>query len=52
MGYMKNETELEKRALLLDADIMEITRQVGLETTKIVIEDTLDKLTEEKKRKV
>ena len=50
--FLKNETWPEKRALLLDDDISEITRQVGLETTKIVIEETLVKLTEKKKRKV
>lgn len=47
--FLRNETNLEHRALLLDADIAEITRQIGLETTKIVIGDTLDRLTEKKK---
>ncbi len=42
--FLHQEDNLAARATLLDADIAEITRQIGLETTKIVIEHVRDDL--------
>jgi len=36
--FLHHEENLAARATLVDADISEITRQIGLETTKIVVE--------------
>jgi len=38
------EQDLAKRAPLIDQDIAEIVREIGLETTKKVFEKTRDKL--------
>ena len=48
---LKNEKELDKRALLLDADIAEITRKVGAETIHEVYEAMIEKHVVLKKRK-
>jgi len=40
---LKNEKELDKRALLLDADIAEITRKIGVETIQEVYESMIEK---------
>jgi hypothetical protein len=42
--FIKNEKNLTSRALLLDADIAELTRQIGLKTTEIVLEESRDRL--------
>ena len=36
--FLVEEKDICKRALLLDADISDITRQIGLETTKRIYE--------------
>lgn len=38
------EPDLAKRAPLVDQDVAEIVREIGLETTKRVLEKTRDKL--------
>lgn len=48
---VKNEKDLDKRALLLDADIAEITRKVGLETIKEIYESMIEKHVVLKKNK-
>jgi len=50
--FSAGENDLEKRALLPDADIAEITRQIGSETTKTVLENTIGKCAYKKNRKV
>ena len=40
--FLSQEDNLAARATLLDADIAEITRQIGVETTKIVLEHVRD----------
>jgi len=40
---LKNEKELDKRALLLDADIAEITRKIGAETIQEIYESMIEK---------
>lgn len=42
--FLQHEDNLAVRATLLDADIAELTRQIGVETTKIVIEQVRDEL--------
>jgi len=42
--FLQHEENLAARAGLVDADIAEITRQIGLETTKIVFEQVRDDL--------
>lgn len=42
--FLSQEDNLAVRATLLDADIAEITRQIGVETTKIVLEHVRDDL--------
>ncbi len=42
--FLSNEENLAARATLLDADIAEITRQIGVETTKMVLEQVRDDL--------
>lgn len=48
---VKNEKELDKRALLLDADIAEITRKIGIETIQEVYESMIEKHVVLKKKK-
>jgi hypothetical protein len=48
---LKNEKELDKRALLLDADIAEITRKIGLETVQEIYESILEEHIALKKKK-
>ena len=50
--FLSRENAPEKRALLLDADIAEITRQIGLEATEKVFGNMIGKCTEKKSRKV
>ncbi len=47
-NFLSNETDLVSRSIFLDSDVAEITRQIGLETTKIIMEVTLDNLVKEK----
>jgi hypothetical protein len=42
--FLEHETDLARRATLFDADIAEISRQIGLETTKLVLTRILDDL--------
>jgi hypothetical protein len=44
MEFMNKEEKLISGALLLDADIAEITREIGLKTTSIVLENSCDEL--------
>ena len=48
---LKNEKQLYKRALLLDADIAEITRKIGLETVQEIYESILEEHVALKKKK-
>ncbi len=50
--FLTQETNLVQRATFLDADIAEITRQIGLETTQIIYEHSVQRITRKKKRKV
>lgn len=45
------ETNLAQRATLIDGDIAEIVKDIGLETTKKVLENTRDKIIEKKTKK-
>lgn len=49
--FLQHEDNLAARATLLDADIAKITRQIGLETTKIVVEHVRDDLVKKNNRK-
>jgi hypothetical protein len=49
--FLAAENDLEKRALLPDADIAEITRQIGSETTEIIPGNTLRQCAEKKSMK-
>ncbi len=49
--FLAAENDLEKRALLPDADIAEITRQIGSETTEIILGNTLRQCAEKKSMK-
>ena len=48
---LENEKELDKRTLLLDADIAEITRKIGLETIQEIYESILEEHIALKKKK-
>ena len=48
---LKDEKELDKRALFLDADIAEITRKIGAETIQEVYEAMIEKHVVLKKKK-
>lgn len=50
-AFLEKEKNLVGRALLIDGDIAEITRQISAETTEIVIRSTLEQCTDKKKRK-
>ncbi len=50
-AFLDKETNIVKRARFLDGDIAEITRQVGLETTKKIYEESAKELINKKKRK-
>jgi len=49
--FLTHETNITQRALLVDADIAEITRQIGLKTTQIVLEHSRDELVKKNNRK-
>ncbi|RJP78047.1 MAG: hypothetical protein C4522_13845 [Desulfobacteraceae bacterium] len=48
---LENEKELDKRTLLLDEDIAEITRKIGLETIQEIYESILEEHIALKKRR-
>ncbi len=48
--FLIKETNLVQRSSFLDADIAEITRGIGLETTRIVYEQLERQITSKKKR--
>ena len=49
--FLANEDNLAARATLLDADIAEITRQIGVETTKKVLEQVRDDLVKKNRKR-
>lgn len=49
--FISEETNLAQRATLLDGDIAEIVQDIGLKTTKKVLENTRDKIIEKKTKK-
>ena len=49
--FLTHESNVTQRALLVDADIAEITRQIGLKTTQIVLEHSRDELVKKNNRK-
>ncbi len=49
--FSSEETNLAQRATLLDGDIAEIVQDIGLETTKKVLENTRDTIIEKKTKK-
>jgi len=49
--FFDKETNLVQRSIFLDADIAEITRGVGLETTRIVYEKLERQITSKKKQR-
>lgn len=48
--FLANEDNLAARATLLDADIADITRQIGVETTKQVLEQVRDDLVKKNRK--
>jgi len=42
--FLSHEENLAARATLLDADIADITRQIGAETTRMVLEQVCEEL--------
>lgn len=50
--FTSNERDLPSRALFLDADIAELTRQIGLKTTSIVLESARDEIIKKNIRRV
>lgn len=49
--FFTHESHVTQRALLVDADIAEITRQIGLKTTQIVLADSRDALVKKNNQK-
>ena len=47
---LKNEKQLDKRALLLDSEIAEITRKIGLKTIQGIYESLVEKHVGSKKK--
>ena len=45
---ISEEKDLARRATLIDRDIADIVQDIGLQTTKKVIEETRDKIVEKK----
>ena len=45
------ETGLDRRATLIDRDIGDIVKDIGLKTTKLVLENTRDQIAQKKRRK-
>ena len=49
--FLDHEANVAQRALLIDADIAEITRQIGLTTTQMVLEQSREHLVKKTKQK-
>ena len=47
---LSKETEIAKRATLIDGDIADIVQNIGLETCKRVLETTRDQIVQKKKQ--
>lgn len=45
------ETDLVSRSTLIDQDIQEVIQEIGLQTTKIILESTRDKIVLKKNSK-
>ena len=45
------ETDLVSRSTLIDQDIQEVIQEIGLQTTKIILESTRDKIVVKKDSK-
>jgi hypothetical protein len=48
--FISTEKNLAARAMLIDSDILEIVKNIGLQTTRNVLENTRDKIIVKKKR--
>jgi len=48
---ISEERNLARRAILIDKDISEIVQEIGLETTKTVLENTRDQIVLKKRKK-
>ena len=49
--FVSEEKDLDKRATLIDKDIAEIVQDIGLQTTKKVLENTRDQIIVKKNKK-
>ena len=49
--FISEEKDLAKRAKLIDKDIAEIVQDIGLQTTKNVLENTRDQIIVKKNKK-
>lgn len=49
--FISEEKDLARRATLIDKDIAEIVQDIGLQTTKRVLENTRDKIIVKKSQK-
>ena len=49
--FISEEKDLAKRATLIDKDIAEIVQDIGLQTTKKVLENTRDQIIVKKNKK-
>ena len=49
--FISTENNLPARSILIDSDILEIVRDIGLQTTKNILESTLDELVQKIKEK-
>jgi len=49
--FISEEKDLARRATLIDKDIAEIVQDIGLQTTKRVLENTRDKIIVKKNQK-
>lgn len=49
--FISEEKDLAKRATLIDKDIADIVQDIGLQTTKKVLENTRDEIIVKKKKK-
>lgn len=47
--FTSKESDLEKRATLIDRDIADIVQEIGLKTCKQVLEKTRDEIVEKKR---
>ena len=49
--FISEEKDLDKRATLIDKDIAEIVQDIGLQTTKKILENTRDQIIVKKNKK-